>query len=85
MSSAATAISANSLEAVANHRRQQRLLRREVAVDGADADAGVGGDVVHLRLRAFAGEQLAAGGQDPLAVAARVGSQGSLIDGRSRS
>ena len=67
------------LEALADHRGQQRLLRGKVAIDGADADAGVGGDLVHLHVRALAGEQLAARGHDPLAVAAGIGAKCSLI------
>ena len=69
------------LEADAHHLGQQRLLGREVAVDGADPDAGVRGDLVHLRLRALACEQLAARGHDPLAVASGVGSECALIGG----
>ncbi len=67
------------LEAVANHRGQQRLLGGEVPVHGADADACVRGDVVHLCLRALASEQLATGGHDPLAVASGIGSECSLV------
>ena len=38
---------------------QQVLLGREVAVDGADADPGGAGDLVHLRVEAVLGELLA--------------------------
>ena len=69
------------LEADAHHLGQQRLLGREVAVDGADPDAGVRGDLVHLRLGAVAREQLAARGHDALAVASGVGSECALSGG----
>ena len=55
---------------------QQRLLVREVAVDGPHAHAGLAGDVVHLRLDAALGEHGSRRRDDPLAVAPGVGAQG---------
>ena len=54
---------------------QERLLVREVAIDGPDAHAGLAGDVVHLRVDAAVGEHGARRGDDPLAVAAGVGAE----------
>ena len=54
-----------------------------MTVDRADADARVSGDLVHLHLRALASEQLAARGHDPLAVAAGVSPECSLIRGHA--
>jgi hypothetical protein len=48
---------------------------REVAVDGPHADAGLAGDIVHLRVDAALGEHGSRRGDDPLAVAAGVGAQ----------
>ena len=53
--------------AYADQLADQRVLRREVAVDGADADAGPARDVVHLRVLAVLRERLARGVEDPLA------------------
>jgi hypothetical protein len=49
-----------------------------VAVDGAHPDAGRARDVVDLGVGALAGEHLARRGDDALAVAARVGPEGSF-------
>ncbi len=66
------------LEALAHELSHQRLLVGEVPVDGADADTGVTGDVVHLDVGLIAGEQLACRLDDALAVAAGVGAQRAL-------
>ena len=63
------------LEAVERERVEQRLLGREVAVDGADADARAAGDVVHLRVAAVLGEDRSRRLQDPLAIAPGVGAE----------
>jgi hypothetical protein len=63
----------HSTEALADHRGEQRLLAREVAVEGAHAETAVSSDLFHLRLVSPAGEQLRGGRHDLLAVAAGVG------------
>ena len=51
----------------------ERVLRREVAVERADAEAGASCDVIHLRLLTELRERLASGIEDALAVPERVG------------
>ena len=51
----------------------QHVLRGEVAVERADANAGAPRDVLHLGLLTVLGERLASGIEDALAVAERVG------------
>ena len=55
----------------------QLRLVGEAAVDGADADAGVVGDVVERDAEAALGEQLARGVEDPLTVALGVARSGA--------
>ena len=55
----------------------QRLLRREVAVDGPDPHPRAGSHVVHLSVQSVLSEGLPGGGEHALAVAARVGSEGA--------
>jgi hypothetical protein len=59
-------------------RLEQRLLGREVPVDGARPDAGPGRDLVQRHRAALRGEQLPRRLQDALAVAPGVGAQGAL-------
>ncbi len=70
-----------TLEVLLGERLDQRLLRREMAIDGADADARAAGDVLDLRLQADLGEGGGGGGDDLLAIAARIGAQGPSSDG----
>src|SRR3954452_21975891 len=58
-----------------DERAHERVLRREVAVDGPDADAGAARDVLHLRVEPVLGEAVAGGGDDLVAVALRVGAE----------
>ena len=69
-----------AVEALLDERLGERLLRREVAVDGADADAGAARDVLHLRLGAVLGERCARGLQHLRAVADRVSAETSGDD-----
>ncbi len=57
---------------------QQRLFCREVAIDRADTDAGLSGDVVDLRVRPVLGENATRAFEDPLAIATGVGAQRAL-------
>ena len=63
------------LHAIHDDRGEQRLLRREVAVDGADADAGARGDGVDRHGEALRREHLAGRLEDARTVAARVCAQ----------
>ena len=58
-----------------DHRLEQRLLGREVPVDGAGPDPGAGRDLVQRHAVARFGERLPGGAQDLLPVPRRVGSQ----------
>jgi len=66
-------------ELLGDERLDQRVLRREVAVDGADADAGDTRHVVDLHMRALLRAHLAGGHEDALAVAPRIGPQGPFV------
>ena len=63
------------VEALLEERLDDLLLVGEAAVGRADADAGVGGDVVHRDVEAALGEHLAGRGQQPLAVALGIPAQ----------
>ena len=62
-------------EALLEERLDDFLLVGEAAVGRADADAGVGGDVVHRDVEAALGEHFAGRGQDPLSVALGISAQ----------
>ena len=66
------------VEALLEERLDDLLLVGEAAVGRADADAGVGGDVVHRDVEAALGEHLAGRGQQPLAVALGIPAQGAF-------
>ena len=66
---AASAGLAQRLEPLLEERVDQQLLVRVAAVDGADADARVTGDVVEGDGQPALGEELPGGGQDALAIA----------------
>ena len=82
IASACSAIAHDRLDPLLEERVDQLLLVREAAVDGADADAGVVGDVVQRHAQPALGEQLSRGGQDALAVALGVLAQGARRRGR---
>src|SRR5258707_12504556 len=65
-------------ERLTDQRREQRLLGREVPVDGAHADARVARHIVDLRLGAALREHRSRALQDPLAIAAGIGAQRAL-------
>ena len=65
-------------ERLTDQLRQQRLLGREVPVDGAHADARVARDIVDLRIGAALREHRSRALQDPLAIAAGIGAQRAL-------
>src|SRR5712691_2074150 len=60
-------------ERLTDQLRQQRLLGREVPVDGAHADARVARDIVDLRIGAALRERRSRALEDPLAIAAGSG------------
>ncbi len=60
---------------VGDHRLEQRLLGREVPVDGPGTDAGPGGDLVERHVEPGFAENLLRCPQDPVPVAARVRAQ----------
>ena len=62
-------------------RVDQRVLVREAAIDGADADARGGGDLVERDVEPALGEERGGGREHPLAVALGVGAQWSWDDG----
>jgi len=64
-------------------RLEQRLLRREVAVDRSRADARPRRDRVERHAVPRFGERLAGSGEHPLAVAAGVGAQWSIGRGQA--
>src|SRR5205085_1185161 len=70
--------SAQDVGAVAEHRVEQLVAGGEVAVEGADADAGPACDGVERRIAAALEELDAGRGDDALAVAPRVGAQRTL-------
>ena len=70
------AIVGRLLELHRDDRGDQVVLGREAAEEGRLADPGAGGDLRGRRLEAALGEDLDRGGDDPLAVARRVGPQG---------
>jgi hypothetical protein len=61
---------------------QERLARREVAVQRADADTCATRDVLQRGGRAVLGEDLAGGGQQVVVVAPGVGALGALGEPR---
>ncbi len=61
------------VEAGSDHLDEQSFFVGEVAIEDAFADAGMLGDVTHMRLFASECEEFACGGDDSLAVAASVG------------
>src|SRR5690348_8669525 len=65
-------------ERLTDQLREQRLLGREVPVDGAHADARVARDIVDLRIGAALRERRSRALEDPLAVAAGIGAQRAL-------
>ena len=72
-------------ELLADELDQQCLFGGEVAVDGADTDAGVPGDIVDLRVRAGLREHDPRALEDPLAIAAGVGAQRAISFDQRRS
>src|SRR4051794_35896274 len=73
---------ADRLVAAERDRLDQRLLRREVAVDGAHAHPGPAGDVIHLSVQPVLREGLQRGRPHALGVAASVGSEWACGGGR---
>jgi hypothetical protein len=67
-----------ALEDLDENRVQERLLRREAAVEGAGPDACGTRDLVHAGVEPLHGEEPARGVEDPLAVRGRVSAQGRL-------
>ena len=65
-------------ERLTDQLREQRLLRREVPVDGAHADARVARDIVDLHGVAALRERRSRAREDPLAIAAGIGAQRAL-------
>src|SRR5829696_9255040 len=63
---------------VAAELANQRLLRRKVPVERADADAGAAGHGVHLHALALPREGRPGGFEDTFAVAPRVGTHAAL-------
>ena len=57
------------VDMILEQRLDQLLLRREAAVDGADAQARMPGDVVQRHIESTVGEHFGRGGQDALPVA----------------
>jgi hypothetical protein len=70
--------SREDLELLAGKRLEQRVLGREVPVDGADADLGAARDVLEVRLAALGREHGPGRLEHALAIAARVSPQGPL-------
>src|SRR5215204_1685716 len=64
---------------VGPERLKQRLLGREVAVDGAHANAGAARDLLHLRIEAVRREGLTCGVEHPTPVSAGIGAKCSLF------
>ena len=62
-------------ELLAQELDQQRLFGREVAIDGADTDARLAGDVVDLCVGPVLGEHSSGALENPLAIAPRVGAE----------
>jgi len=60
----------------------QRILAGESPVHGADAYAGLGGDLLHHRVRAGFAEDVAGCRHDPLVVAAGIAAQAAGLHGR---
>ena len=75
-SSVRTASAWNDPEALGEQLAQQRLLGREVAVEGAHSHVGDPGDLLHRRLHSLLGEDRLGGGHDAVAVALGVGAFG---------
>jgi hypothetical protein len=55
------------------HRVDHGLLGREIAAHGSDADAGAAGDLFHRRAQTALRQDIARGGENPFAIALRVG------------
>ena len=71
-------------DALQHDRRQQRILRREPAEDGAVADAGAPGDLVDAHVDALLGEALGRRLEHAVEVALRVGAEFPLQRRQSR-
>src|SRR6266568_571409 len=66
------------LDTCRDHRLEQRLLGREVPVDGAGPDSGAGRDLVERHAVAGFGERLPGGAQHLLPVPRRIGAQRAI-------
>ena len=77
-SSASSASVATLFETLLEERLDDLLLVGEASIGGADADAGVRGDVVHRHVESAQCEDLARRGQQPFAVAFGVLAQRAL-------
>ena len=79
--SAASIVVGDALEVPIGEGDDERLLRREVAIQRADADAGAARDVLDLGVEPALGECRGRGRDDLLAIAAGVGPQWLVSDG----
>ena len=74
---------AQDIDLVPVHRLDERLARREVAVEGADANTGGAGDVLERHVGAPGSERLGGRGEEEISIADGVGAGAALLDGCS--
>ena len=79
--SAAPGVVDEVLDPGGDHRFEQILLGREMAVDGSGADAGAGGNFVERHAVPECGERFPRGAKDLLPVALRIRAQKPLSHG----